>query len=298
MAAKQLELAQTTTCQGRHNVRHTISKSILSRTSGFLSDAGFSHSLSPARNCLFGCTYCYVPTMRVQGGLQPEDWLKWGQFTTFKSNAATLLEQQVQANQTIYCSPLVDPYQPGEESEQLMPKILEILIRHPPKVFVIQTRSPLVYRDCDLLVSLAQRTRVRISFSVTTNLEEVRRLYEPRCASIRKRLDVMKYLRAAGLDVYPTLAPLLPCDPETLAEKVLKVTVNDVIGDPFHVRTTKKRGATTADAGWEVSLQHGYSDWHDPALQEEIVKRIEQVVSTAGREFYVGTKGFGRLSIL
>jgi DNA repair photolyase len=235
--------------------------------------------------------------MRVQGGLQPEDWLQWGQFTTFKRNAATLLERQVRANQIIYCSPLVDPYQPGEESERLMPRILAILIRHPPKVFVIQTRSPLVSRDCDLLVALAQLTRVRISFSITTNLEEVRRLYEPRCASIRKRLDVMQHLRAVGLDVYPTLAPLLPCNPEVLARKVLQVTVNDVIGDPLHVRTTKKLGATTADAGWKVSLQYGYSDWHNPARQEEIVKRIGQVVSTAGRRFYVGTKGFGRLAI-
>ncbi|MGH9656917.1 MAG: radical SAM protein, partial [Bryobacteraceae bacterium] len=69
-------------------IRHTEARVILSETSGFIAQAGFTHSLTPARNCTFACTYCYVPTMRVQGGLQPEDWRRWGQFTTFKSNAA------------------------------------------------------------------------------------------------------------------------------------------------------------------------------------------------------------------
>ena len=53
--------------------------------------------------------------MRIYGGLKPEDWRHWGQFTTFKSNAPELLRRQLRANQVIYCSPLVDPYQPAEE---------------------------------------------------------------------------------------------------------------------------------------------------------------------------------------
>src|SRR5581483_1002071 len=87
--------------------------SILSQTTGFIRDAGFTHSLTPARNCTFGCTYCYVPTMRVYGGLEPDDWRHWGQFTTFKSNTPELLARELRDNQVIYCSPLVDPYQPA-----------------------------------------------------------------------------------------------------------------------------------------------------------------------------------------
>ena len=59
----------------------------MTAVSGFLKEAGFTHSLTPARNCTFGCTYCYVPTLRVFGGLKKEDWTHWGQFTTFKPNA-------------------------------------------------------------------------------------------------------------------------------------------------------------------------------------------------------------------
>ncbi len=278
------------------SVRHTTAKSILSKTSGFLAEAGFTHSLNPARNCLFGCSYCYVPTMRVQAGLQAEDWRHWGKFTTFKENAATLLAREVQRGQIIYCSPLVDPYQPGEEDERLMRGILETLIDQPPKVFVIQTRGPLVLRDRDLLATLARRTTVRVSFSITTNREPVRRLYEPRCASIPERFETIAELRSAGLDVSATLAPLLPCDPEELARQALEATEGDIIGDPLHVRAVKKRGATTRDAAVKISLHNGFAGWHEPARQAMVVEEIRRTVRAAGRDFWVGPRGFGRLA--
>ena len=50
----------------------TEAKTLLTPVSGFLREAGFTHSLTPARNCTYGCTYCYVPTMRVQAGLKTD----------------------------------------------------------------------------------------------------------------------------------------------------------------------------------------------------------------------------------
>ena len=76
-------------------IRLADSRSILSPTSGFIAQAGFTHSLTPARNCTYGCLYCYVPTMRIYGGLKPEDWQRWGQFTTFKANAAQLSRREL-----------------------------------------------------------------------------------------------------------------------------------------------------------------------------------------------------------
>src|ERR1700738_2966385 len=120
----------------------TESRSILSPTTGFIREAGFTHSLTPARNCTFGCLYCYVPTMRIYGELQPNDWTHWGQFTTFKQNAPELLRRSLRSDQSIYCSPLVDPYQPAEATTALMPRILDELIARPPRVFTFQTRGP------------------------------------------------------------------------------------------------------------------------------------------------------------
>jgi len=191
-------------------------RGILSRTSGFIAQAGFTHSLTPARNCTFGCTYCYVPTMGIYGGLKPADWLNWGRFTTYKSNAPELVRIESRPRQAVYCSPLVDPYQPAEESEQMMPRILQSLIARPPRVFTLQTRGTLVLRDLPLLLDLSRRTVLRVSFSVTTDRDEVRRWYEPRCAPNQERLDAIARLRASGIETYATLAPLLPCHPEKL----------------------------------------------------------------------------------
>jgi DNA repair photolyase len=271
-------------------------RGILSAASGFIRDAGFTHSLSPARNCAFGCTYCYVPTMGIYGGLKPEDWRHWGGFTTFKSNAPELLARDLRPDQRIYCSPMVDPYQPPEESERLMPRILESAIQAPPTVFAIQTRGPLILRDLDLLRHLSERTQVRISFSLTTDREEIRRLYEPRCAPIEDRLDTMCRLRAAGLAVHATLAPLLPCDPERLLDMALQTTDREILCDPFHARATKPRGATTRETARRISAKYGFDSWHDPGWQREIVARLRERAARGGRPFAVGTEAFAWLA--
>src|SRR5271154_3429192 len=122
--------------------------------------------------------------MGIYGGLKPDDSKHWGQFTTFKSNAPELLRRQLRAGQVIYCSPVVDPYQPAEESAELMPRILDELLVRPPRVFAIQTRGPMILRDVDGLCALGRVTTLRVSFSITTNREDVRKRYEPHCAPI------------------------------------------------------------------------------------------------------------------
>ena len=270
--------------------------SILSATTGFIAQAGFTHSLTPARNCTFGCTYCYVPTMRIYGGLKAEDCRHWGQFTTFKTNAPELLRRQLRADQVIYCSPLVDLYQPAEEREQLMPRILDELLLTPPRVFVIQTRGPLIVRDLARLVALSRQTVLRVSFSLTTNREDVRKLYEPHCATIACRLKTIRILREAGITSFATLAPILPCDPEELAGLALEATDQDIIGDPLHIRSVKSRGATTREAAFTISQKHEFSAWLDSDFQAGVLERIGAIARGAGRKFGTGTEGFGWLA--
>lgn len=271
-------------------------KSILSVTSGFLAQARFTHSLTPARNCTFGCSYCYVPTMRVYGGLRPEDWHGWGQFTTFKSNAAELLKKSLRPGQIIYCSPLVDPYQPAEASECLMPQVLNALLAHPPRVFVLQTRGPLILRDIAKLKALSQITTLRVSFSITTDREDVRKIYEAHCPPIAERLETIRQLRDAGIATYATLAPLLPCNPRALMQMAIESTDLPVIGDPFHTRATKTSGASTREAAVRISDKLGLREWHDPEFQSGIVRIMQQTAECAGRRFAVGPNAFAWLS--
>ena len=281
-----------------HDLRilHAPARSILSVTTGFIAQAGFSHSLTPARNCTFGCTYCYVPTLGIYGGLKPDDWRRWGQFTTFKSDAAKLLRREVRREQVIYCSPLVDPYQPAEAEESTMPAILEALLDRPPSIFVVQTRGPLILRDLLLLRALAARTKVRVSFSLTTADEQVRRWFEPHCAPLEARLAAIRELRRNEIDTFATLAPLLPGDVEALASAALDATANDIIGDPLHVRAVKRTGATTRAEAERICAVRGFEAWLNPAYQAEMTERIRHVVEAAGRKFATGPEGFSWLA--
>ena len=78
-----------------------------------------------------------------------------------------------------------------------------------------------------------------MSFSLTTNREEIRRLYEPLCAPMAERLHAMRELTRAGIETYTTLVPVLPCDPEALVDLAVEATEQDIICDPFHVRAVK-----------------------------------------------------------
>lgn len=273
-------------------IHESTARTILTPVSGFLAQAGFTHSLTPARNCTYGCTYCYVPTMRVQGGLKPEDWHHWGEFTTFKANAPALLARALRPDQIIYCSPLTDPYQPAELSQEMMPKILEQLYIHPPKIFVLQTRSPNILRDTHLLQAVAEHTDLRISFSLTTDDDRIRRIFEPRCDSIPDRLRTIEALREAGLNVYATLAPILPCDPKLLARMAVEATDNPIIGDPLHIRASKARGATTRDAAFKILDHYEQPQWAEAAFQQSLCEVLDHEIRALGRSFATGPEGF------
>jgi DNA repair photolyase len=177
-----------------------------------------------------------------------------------------------------------------------MPRVLDELLLRPPRTFVIQTRGPLIVRDLSRLVELSRRTTLRVSFSITTNRESVRKLYEPHCATIDCRLKAIRELRGAGITTFATLAPILPCDPEELARLALEATDQDIIGDPLHVRSVKPHGATTREAAFALSDKHGFTAWLEPEFQREVSERIAYTVRRTGRRFATGTEGFGWLA--
>ncbi len=275
-------------------IYESTARGILTATSGFIREAGFTHSLSPARNCTFGCTYCYVPTMGLYGGLKPEDWRRWGQFTTFKQNAPELLRRELRAGQVIYCSPLVDPYQPAEAEMRMMPRLLQVLADGPAVRFVVQTRGALVLRD----IALLKASGAWVSFSLTTDDDEVRRLYEPHCDSLSERLEAMVRLREAGIVVHATLAPLLPCDPAKLANLALNATGRDLVGDALHVRSVKARGATTREAAAQIARHHaGHPQWFDPDFMNRVYCTIADEAAKRGLKFLTGPAGFRLLTL-
>ena len=106
----------------------------------------------------------------------------------------------------------------------------------------------------------------------------------------------VRALRAAGIEAYATLAPLLPCDPDALARAALAASGRDLIGDPLHVRSVKRHGATTREAAFRVSAANEFDSWLDPVFQAAIVEQIQRVARSAGRNFTTGPSGFALLA--
>ncbi|HOX47422.1 MAG TPA: radical SAM protein [Myxococcota bacterium] len=198
-------------------VREIQARSILSRSKIY------DYVVNPYVGCRHGCSYCYARFMKRFTGHREA----WGEFVDAKINAADLLRRELTRKQPgrVWVSGVCDAYQPLEKRYRLTRQCLELLFQHGWPV-TVQTRSPLVLRDLDLLRAAQD---LEVGLSVTTAEDRFRRLFE-RCAPpIPARLEALAELHAAGVRTFAMIAPLLP-GAEGLAE-ALRGKVDRVLID-------------------------------------------------------------------
>ena len=183
----------------------------------------YPYVINPYTGCQHGCSYCYARFMkRVTGHKEP-----WGEFVDVKINAAELLQKEIKKKKRkrVWVSGVCDPYQPLEATYRLTRQCLEILAHHDWPV-VIQTRSPLVLRDIDIIQDARE---FEVGFSVTTADERIRELFEPHAPPITDRIQALSELHKAGVRTFAMIAPVLP-GAEGLAE-LLRGNVDYVLVD-------------------------------------------------------------------
>jgi DNA repair photolyase len=170
----------------------------------------FDYSLNPYAGCAFRCSYCYVPKF-PNAKHDPEEWGTW---VEVKVNAPELLQKERQKvfNSRIFFSSATDPYQYAELKYRVSRRCLQELVRYQPAKVTMHTRSHLILQDLPLLQSFGDKLRVGIS--ITTDNEEVRREFEPSAPSFERRIELARTLKEAGVPVYASVSPLLPCDPD------------------------------------------------------------------------------------
>lgn len=228
---------------GQANVEYAEASSILTKGKGFLD--GYDYSLNPYSGCSFGCNYCYAAFF----ALSSEKRSNWGNWIKVKENALALLKKKRKRpliDKTIYISSVTDPYQPIEKNLELTCSILqELLDYHQPKV-VIQTRSPLITRDIDLL----QRFKaIQVNMTVTTDSEDVRKAFEPYCPSNKVRLEAIKTINDANILSCITMTPLLPvADVHQFSKMLLDTGIKKFIIQPFHADKGKFVAGTREEA--------------------------------------------------
>jgi DNA repair photolyase len=186
-------------------VKEVHAKTILS------SSKVYPYVINPYTGCQHHCTYCYARFMkRFTGHREP-----WGQFVDVKINAPDLLRKEITKKKPgkVWVSGVCDPYQPFEAKYLVTRKCLEILAQNDWSV-VIQTRSPLILRDMDVL---KRGKNFEAGLSITTADDRIRKIFEPNAPAIEERINALDSLHKAGIRTYAMIAPILP-GVEDLAE--------------------------------------------------------------------------------
>ena len=214
---------------GHADIQYIQSASILTEAKGFM--GAYDYTLNPYSGCSFGCNYCYAAFF----ARSTKDKDNWGNWIKVKENALHLLmkwRKKPMINKTIYLSSVTDPYQPIEKHLELTRSLLKELLTHHQVRLVIQTRSPIVTRDIDLLKKFET---VQVNMTVTTDSEEVRKAFEPLCPSNKVRLKAIKEIHEAGIQSCITLTPLLPViNPEEFTKELLNSGIEKFVVQPFH----------------------------------------------------------------
>jgi len=256
---------------GNTEVLYKNAASILTEAKGFM--GAYDYTLNPYSGCSFGCTYCYAAFF----SRSEEQRKNWGYWLHVKQNALQLLmkfRKKSLLNKTIYMSSVTDPYQPIERELKLTRSLIkELLIYHQPRL-VIQTRSPIVTRDIDLL---KQFKVIQVNMTITTDSEKVRKVFEPLCPSNASRLKAIQEVNEAGVNTCVTMTPLLPVEnAEDFAKKLLDTGIKKFIIQPFHSDKGKFVASTRENAMRLINEMNWTNDKYNEVL-DVIRKHIPDI---------------------
>lgn len=180
-------------------------------------DVGFDRSVNPYRGCEHGCIYCFARPSHAFLGLSPG--LDFETRLIARPGMAGVLRRELSRPAyrpaVLAIGTNTDPYQPVEREHRVMREVLEVLrdFRHP---LGIVTKGTLIERDLDLLAEMAAQNLLRVGISVTTLDRDLARRMEPRVPAPERRLETIRRLAAAGVQVRVMVSPVVPAltDPE------------------------------------------------------------------------------------
>jgi DNA repair photolyase len=163
------------------------------------------YALNPYIGCYHKCSYCYARSYcRFE-----EPRTRWGDVIYVKKNVVELLRAEVRRVRpgSVGLSTTTDPYQPIEALTKLTRASLEVLLRAGFKV-VIQTKSPLVLRDLDILTQHSDL--VEVGFTITSVDNSALRGIEVRAPPPTARVGALARVSESGIKTWVFFGPIIP----------------------------------------------------------------------------------------
>ena len=236
--------AQGQSIREGHNVEYFTlpSKSLLNRC---VSNRAmpFTWTINPYRGCEFACRYCYA--RYTHEFMEMRDGMEFEQKIYVKQHAADLLRHElrrVKKGESIALGTATDPYQPAERRYEVTRGILEEFARHRGYELGIVSKSNLIFRDLDLLKTVAQSNRLSVHITVTTLDADLARILEPRAPRPDLRMDAVRALAHAGLRVGISCSPVIPgitdspLDLEDLVRAAAEAGADYVFANPLFLK--------------------------------------------------------------
>lgn len=160
---------------------------------------GLAFQLDPYLGCRHQCCYCYALS-REDG-----DWLRG-------VRAYDALAERLESDlgplepQSIYLGWYSDPYQPIEAERRDTRAALHVLSKAGFSATIL-TKSDLFVRDLDILATMPGAS---VGISLALADERTRRLFEPAAPSNARRIDALRAAKAAGIETYALICPVMP----------------------------------------------------------------------------------------
>ncbi len=215
---------------------------------------GCDYTLNPYVGCGFGCSYCYA-AFYVADEQKRRDWGNW---VDVKTDAERQVSKTELRGKKILMSSATDPYQPLETQVCLTRRNVELLSDpHNQPRLRVQTRSPLAARDIDLF----RRFRsIRVNMSITTDCDDIRKRFEPACASIEQRMEALARIGAAGIPIGISISPMLPIrDPDAFGRRLAALQPSMAFSAWFH-HSGRDFRASTREPARHLADEYGWNE--------------------------------------
>lgn len=191
--------------------------------------------INPYVGCAIGCPFCYVAERAdLSRRLEGLPSVPWGRWVDVKVNAPELLREELKdaSPGLVRMSPIItDPYQPVERRYRITRGCLEALLEDGRFAPVILTRAARVMEDLDLL---RQFDTASVGFSIPSDDDRYRRMFEPGADPVEQRIEALAACREAGLHTFALIQPVLPMNVERLVAQVAPL-IQAVRVDRMHV---------------------------------------------------------------
>ena len=179
-------------------IKEIKTERVLSRTQISIAD----YVINPYRGCLFGCAYCY------SAGNKTTRHKVWGDFLEIKANAPEVLARELLSitPRRVLLGSTTECFHYAELRYRITEQILRSLNgRGIP--YTILTRSDAIRYYVPLIRENPQN---KVYVTLGSDQPFFKDLFEPRSPFLRKRIEALSQLRAAGIQVRAHISPVIP----------------------------------------------------------------------------------------